>query len=208
MGGYGSSRWGWYSRKDTVEECRSLDAARWQREGILAPDLVQLGGWSWSDAHTGKQQASIGYEVRTAGIDGRLRLFYTVTIAGEPQKVDYTIPLVTTRPNYGGLRWWFVCPGKGCGRRVRKVYMAPRSRYFLCRQCQDLTYRSAQDHNKARDRFRRMDPEMLLALMQGDGPSDRDRIRAAVEILDRDTRWLSDLRGRGSAKSPGGKPGP
>jgi len=197
MGGYGSSRWGWHSKKDTVEDSRSLDAARWQREGILAPDHIQAGGWSWTDARTGKRQASIGYEVRTGETDGRLRLFYTVTMGGDPQNVDYTVPLVTTRPNYGGLRWWFVCPGKGCGRRVRKIYMAPRSRYFLCRQCQDLTYTSAQQHDKTRDRFRRMDPEALLALMQGDGPSDRERLRAAMEFLDRDTRWLSDLGGRG-----------
>ena len=65
MGGYGSSRWGWHSAKTTVEECRSLDASRWQREGILAPDHIQAGGWSWTDARTGKRQASIGYEVRT-----------------------------------------------------------------------------------------------------------------------------------------------
>lgn len=197
MGGYGSSRWRWHSAKTTVEDCRSLDASRWQREGILAPDHIQAGGWSWTDAHTGERLASIGYDVRTGETDGRLRLIYTVTMAGgDPQKVDYTVPLVTTRPHFGGLRWWFRCPGRGCGRLVRMIYLAPRSLYFLCRHCQDLTYRSAQEHDKTRDRFRRMDPDMLLALMQGEG-RDRDSIRAAMEILDRDTRWLSGLGGRG-----------
>jgi hypothetical protein len=24
--------------------------------------------------------------------------------------VDYKVRLVTTKPNYGGRRWWFICP--------------------------------------------------------------------------------------------------
>ena len=35
-----------------------------------------------------------------------LRLYYRVN--GQP--VDYKVRLVTTKPNYGGLRWWFICP--------------------------------------------------------------------------------------------------
>lgn len=203
MGGYGSSRWGWYSKKETVEDCRHLDAARWQREGILTPDRVQGGGWSWTDSRTGEKRASIGYEVRTGAAGGRLRLIYTVTLAGgDPQQVDYTVPLVTTRPHFGGLRWWFLCPAVGCGRRVGKLYLAPRSRYFVCRHCGGLTYTSAQEHDKTRDRFRHMDYDTLVALMQGGGGSDRDSINAAVTLLDRNTRWLSVLGGRGTAKSP------
>jgi hypothetical protein len=39
--------------------------------------------------------------------------------------VDYRVCLTTTRPRFGGLRWWFVCPltkaGRPCTRRVGKL---------------------------------------------------------------------------------------
>ena len=70
MGGYGSSRWGWHTKKTTVEECRILEAARWQREGIIGPDRMWAGGWQWTDAHTGEKKASIGVEVLTGATWG------------------------------------------------------------------------------------------------------------------------------------------
>jgi hypothetical protein len=45
------------------------------------------------------------------------------------------------------VRWWFVCPlsrnGIACHRRVRKLYLS--GRYFGCRHCHRLTYRSSQE---------------------------------------------------------------
>lgn len=47
--------------------------------------------------------------------------------------------LTATRPRFGGLRWWFVCPlvvkGRSCKRRVGKLYLPPHGRYFGCRHC-------------------------------------------------------------------------
>jgi hypothetical protein len=41
--------------------------------------------------------------------------------------VDYKIRLETTRPNFGGLRWWFMCPlvrrDGGPPRRAAKLYL-------------------------------------------------------------------------------------
>ena len=69
--------------------------------------------------------------------------------------MDYRVRLVTTTPTYGGLRWWFICPlvinGVECNRRVRKLYLY--GRYFGCRHCHNLTYRSSQEAH----RFERFD---------------------------------------------------
>lgn len=183
MGGWGSTRWGWHTKKTTVEECRQLDAARWQREGILAPDRMTAGGWQWSNARTGESEGSIGYLANTDQSLGIVRLRYTVTPPrGDPRDIDYTLPAVTTRPHFGGLQWWFQCPGRGCGRRVRKVYLPPRGDYFLCRHCHDLAYTSSQTHDKTRDRWRPLDDATLLELMRGNG---RQSLSAAQEILER-----------------------
>jgi hypothetical protein len=65
---------------------------------------------------------------------------------------DYIIPITTTRPRIGGVRYWFRCPvehdRKPCGRRVKKLYLPPGEQIFGCRHCYDLTYRSCQKHDQ------------------------------------------------------------
>jgi hypothetical protein len=72
---------------------------------------------------------------------------------GEPESLDYPVRLVTTRPHLGGMRWWFICPlvvnDRPCGRRVTKLY--GHVRYFGCRTCTGLVYRSSQEaHHEER----------------------------------------------------------
>jgi hypothetical protein len=122
MGGYGSGRWNWHTKATTVEDCRQLDVVRWTWEGIIKPETWRKGGWVWSDARTGEETSSIGYEVDTTDrARPWARLHYTFTQTGE--KIDYKIALQTTQPHFGGLRWWFTCPlvvnDTYCGRRVR-----------------------------------------------------------------------------------------
>jgi len=55
-----------------------------------------------------------------------IKLFYTQTSAVTKEKtdLDYTIELVTTSCNFGGVRYWFICPlvvnSWPCGRRVTR----------------------------------------------------------------------------------------
>ena len=150
MGGYGSGRWGTHVKKNTVEDCRSLDTVRWTRDKLLEDGAVHAGGWRWTDASTGEERASIGYEVNTAGPEPPyVRLHYKLTRSGED--LDYKVLLETTHPRLGGLRWWFICPlvmnRRTCGRRVGKLYLPPGGRYFGCRHCYDLSYESSQASN-------------------------------------------------------------
>jgi hypothetical protein len=82
--------------------------------------------------------------------------------------VDYRVWLAATRPRFGGRRWWFLCPlsrdGRQCGRRVGKLSLPPGGRYFGCRHCYDLTYTSAQEHDKRVDALRR-NPAALEAIL-------------------------------------------
>ena len=62
------------------------------------------------------------------------------------------IILTYTRPNYGGVRWWFLCPilknGLACNRRTGRLYLPRREKYFGCRQCHNLTYASSQENHR------------------------------------------------------------
>ena len=70
--------------------------------------------------------------------DPWLRLRYNA----DGERVDCMVRLVSTRPNYGGRRWWFVCPL--VGRRVAKLYLPPGGRLFGSREAYGLTYAFCQ----------------------------------------------------------------
>ncbi len=206
MGGYGSGRWGLHSKATTVEECRSLDVNRWMREGIIVPDTRRWGGWAWTNSHTGEQTASLGYEADTRGRVPWVRLFYTITPrGGEPVDYDYKILLASTIPNYGGRRWWFVCPlvkgGRSCYRRCGKLYLPPGGRYYGCRQCYELTYASAQEHDPRVSRLVN-DPLALYSLMRGaiDDAGDDTFISASQLILALKAHDQIDRRERGRGR--------
>lgn len=146
MGGFGSGDWYRFSRKETVENCLHLDVRRLARDGALARSAS--GSIGWSDKRTGKPLGSIGFRLLAQGGDQPLLwLHYRF---GEAENIELPIRLQTTRPHRGGCRWWFTCPlivgGVACGRRVAKLYL--RGRYFGCRHCHGLTYRSCQQAHK------------------------------------------------------------
>ena len=69
--------------------------------------------------------------------DGRLpktagSLFLSFNETGEE------VMLTHTDGNFGGIRWWFVCPR--CGRRIAHLYRPSDRSRFLCRHCHKLTY--------------------------------------------------------------------
>ncbi len=172
MGGFGSGctdHWWRPPKKPVVERCLFLDANRWTREGILKSGVCHAGSWGWT--YPGGKGFSVRYEVNTLD-PGRpvLRLAYSWAWAGseELHSASYALRLTTTRPHFGGLRWWFVCPlvadGRPCNRRVGKLYLPPRARHFGCRHCHSLTYTSCQHHDKRVDALRR-DPESLAFLL-------------------------------------------
>jgi hypothetical protein len=85
------------------------------------------------------------------GDDGASLVGLSYTVEGRwglKRRIEESVRLQTTRPNFGGVRWWFSCPhvveGGECGRRVGKLYRPPRGRSFACRHCLDLTYESCQ----------------------------------------------------------------
>jgi len=144
---------GVWNRKNRVDEVRSIDILDLQREKVFSRGQGSIWTSSWS--RNGEVVASISYRVETEenGPSG-LRFMYAITDqdTGEKKDYNYIIPVVATPCNYGGKRWWYVCPlvvdGHSCRRRCRIVYMPPGAEYFGCRECHRLTYESRQRHRE------------------------------------------------------------
>ena len=114
MGGIGS---GWHrERKLAVEDCLTLSPA-FLLKGRAVADLAYASGTvSW--IYPGSDpNASIRY-VATLSPEGAgyIRLRY----AARGEAMDYLVRLVTTRPNYGGLRWVVPVPSE-CTARDREA---------------------------------------------------------------------------------------
>lgn len=133
MGGFGSGR---KFGADCTEDYNSIDIRRWQREGYLTPGRYL--DWQW--LRNGEKVAAIGVKVET----GQLRLIYSYRRnCDEWESLDYPVRLQTTPCNYGGERYWFTCPADGCGRRVAVLFLG--GKYFACRYCYQLAYRSQRE---------------------------------------------------------------
>ena len=99
-----------------------------------------------------------------------IKLNYTVmdSFNGEKSSKDYKVFLDRTPCNYGGFRFWFICPlsveGNPCGKKVAKLYLPPGSVYFGCRKCYDLTYKCQKEHDSRLDRLLGNPAEFLAQL--------------------------------------------
>lgn len=178
-----------WSNIKTVEECKSISIKWLSRHGYFCG--FKYGGIQWKDA-LGKVTDSIGIEV---SINERnpdrnyLRIFYTQTdyFTKEKKEYDYRIPITTTSCNYGGVRYWFKCPltvnGKYCGKRVGKIYLPPLGKYFGCRICHNLTYRSCKEHDKRVDKILK-NPHLFRAYMES-GKSSKNllALKASLKLL-------------------------
>ncbi|MFC1715622.1 hypothetical protein ACFL6S_18275 [Candidatus Poribacteria bacterium] len=159
----------WSDRK-TVEQCKSIDIPWLNRHGYFCG--LKTGGMQWKNA-LGDVIGSISIQV---SVDEEfhggkyVRFFYTQTKNSTQEKteLDYKVQLVTTPCNFGGVRYWFICPlvvsGKPCNRRVANLYLPPGSKYFGCRHCYNLTYRCQKEHNKRVDAIIK-NPELLEAYL-------------------------------------------
>lgn len=106
------------------------------------------GSLSWSCR--GEKTGSIGIEVKISDDEKFARLNYIITRRSNDQKdnFDYKVPIITTKCNFGGVRYWFKCPANSCGRRVAKLYQGQD--IFACRHCYNLTYESRNENSTYR----------------------------------------------------------
>ena len=141
----------YWDRKDTVEESRSVSISFLKKHGYFSEPCSMSGRIFWKNYY-GEETSSIGITVSTLDDVGCfVRFYYTVIDrkTGEKTDYDYKVALTTTPCNFGGVRYWFICPlsrnGVYCGRRVAKLYLAPGANYYGCRHCYNLSYESRNE---------------------------------------------------------------
>ncbi len=145
MGGLGSGRHYRWGTKETTEGPKSIDVRWIQRKGFLHPGAFLTLSWTRNGEPNGFIRAKVE--------ENQITLLYRFRIReGEWQDVEESVRLTWTGCNFGGKRPWFICPGVKsghyCGKRVAVLYGA--GKYFLCRHCYELTYRSQNESESDR----------------------------------------------------------
>jgi hypothetical protein len=165
MGGYSSGRRG---GRPTVEGALALrlDIDAMMRWGYIRPGAHLAGEFTLGFYN---DELAIKFESRVGDPwDSWLRLRYSMAeyCSGEELKIDDKVYLAPTRPHFGGLRWWFVCPQ--LNRRVRKLYLPVGGRHFWSRHAYELAYVSQREtkYDRALRRARK------LRLRLGGDPTD------------------------------------
>jgi len=155
---------GWYRNsypKITVEQCLIFSIFALKRDGILKHADGWTGASMWRN-NRGEQTAAIRTTYMPQSQAIQLEYVVTENATGRNTNVCYTVNVTRTRCNFGGWRYWFVCPtsrpGSTCNRRVGKLYLPPGGVYFGCRHCYNLTYRSCQESKRSRMLWRLFHP--------------------------------------------------
>lgn len=141
----------YYNKKAEVEDTKTIQAWFLNKHGYF--DSSQSGTITWTRSGLwGEHKCSVS--VQTLLPSKTLRISYSQTDndTAEKKDFDYKIPLVTTPCNYGGQRYWFICPWFKdkvyCGRRINVLYKS--GDYFACRHCYELTYHSRNENRRSK----------------------------------------------------------
>jgi hypothetical protein len=141
MGAKGSGRHYRFDARLYTEDFRNIDIREFNQRGWL--DKKGLNTLTWS--RRGEKIASVQFLVETPVQFPReitnISIKYNVRKnAGAWQELDYKINLTTTECNFGGVRYWFICPD--CKKRVCVLYA---DIMFKCRTCLGIVHRSRNE---------------------------------------------------------------
>jgi hypothetical protein len=121
-----------------VEDSLTLDLAQLMRLGPMRDGLAGDGFLEWRQDGEAIGSARFRLDLTEAEA-ARLVLAFCVAVDGKRRTVSQSIRLAFTVPQFGGRRWWMLCPVTG--ERVRCLYLPPGGDRFASREAWGLSYR-------------------------------------------------------------------
>jgi hypothetical protein len=117
-----------------TERTLALDTTEFACSGVFEHNRASYLQWTQPRHFTLSRSTTLSKDIQSVQVG---------YVSPAAQKyVEYPIYLTTTPCNYGGKRYWFICPlavnGVTCGKRVGCLYLC--GIYFGCRYCYNLTY--------------------------------------------------------------------
>lgn len=145
MGGYGSNRWSWHTKKQTADSSKRLNITAYTA-GLRSIERGEKGSLAYAPCwHVGGvSSGDILLTFHQGGDAIEAWADYTHTnMFNQKSKHRYQVGLQTTLTNWDSRRYWWSCPQ--CRQRCGTLYMPPGAAVFACRSCHNLTYTSCQE---------------------------------------------------------------
>jgi hypothetical protein len=143
MGGFGSGR---TSGRGLIEDAYSLDLPSMCRRGLIKDGQSGRGRLKWSCGTDRCLSVGYAFSLLDPTEAGLKITFSRRRNDGTRHVITQLIQLTFTEPNYGGRRWWMICPFSG--RRVAKLYLPHGGDYFASREEWDLAYTSQRQDER------------------------------------------------------------
>ncbi len=131
--------WYHYNKKRTTKDLLELNISTLKKANFFQKNTIKNGVSSWTRSYGGGEPKKIGSISILSNFVGENQFIELTYTYKDSEDLNYKVQIATTSPNYGGERYWFVCPQ--CGRVVAFLY---GDKYFLCRHCQNLAYKTQQ----------------------------------------------------------------
>lgn len=127
-------------KKATVEDCLSVSVYFLKKHKYFASSFA-CGSITW--LKNGNKLGSVAFSVNT--VQKYVEFHYSQT--EEQKERSYRVGLETTNCNFGGVRYWFICPF--CYSRVATLHLYGGND-FACRCCLKLSYESRNRNSRCR----------------------------------------------------------
>jgi hypothetical protein len=126
----GSALSGRRDGKPLVEDCLTLDLARLMGLGPICDGMAGHGVLDWSIDGQSIGTVHFRLDLRDEAATRLVLAFGIADGAAKPRSVSQVIRLSFTVPNFGGRRWWLICPVTG--KRVRCLHLRNRPIEAAC----------------------------------------------------------------------------
>lgn len=169
MGGIFSGRWGNYKKKQTVESCYKLNINNFCR--VVSLNNGEKGTFNYGENFKGHFEITAPYTLRIDGEEIPLDALITLSYYINGERVISPLYVSSSPAYFGNKRYWVLCPaykknGRICLKRSYKLYLPKNAKYFCCRECYGLTYKSVQTRDKRVEELLKNPMKLYAILMK------------------------------------------
>lgn len=122
-----------------VEDCLALDLAWLMRLATIREGQAGTGDVRWSVNGDVIGALRFQLDLRQQNRPQLILQFNVRNAENSAAPMHQAIALSALPQNFGGVRWWMICPSTGA--RVRKIYFPPQGVRFAGRKAHGLSYR-------------------------------------------------------------------
>jgi len=137
---------------------------------VVSLNNGEKGTFNYGENFKGHFEITAPYTLQTDGEEIPLDALITLSYYINGEFVISPLPVSSSPAYFGNKRYWVLCPayknGRICLKRSYKLYLPKNAKYFCCRECHELTYKSVQTRDKRVEELLKNPMKLYAILMK------------------------------------------